>query len=128
MIDVLSLEQLKLGTVGNLPYLVKVDKNVNYEMYEPMSYDNWKLFRDLSPGKMGSTYKEYCDLKRKSYTDEIERRKDIEYELKMFQYDTNFTSLNKTKKAILEIENSDLFKEWCGETTIDYKNEILKLL
>ena len=56
----MTKEILKYGV---LYYLQKIDKNVSEQRYEPVSYEYWKMLRDLEPTKFGGDYDFYIRLK-----------------------------------------------------------------
>lgn len=109
---------MQILKIGTLHYLRKIDKNVKEETYEPVSFENWKMLRDLEPGKFGLDYEEYCSLKKEQYNTEVERRKNCECEMIGYMYNLYPSEIEKTKKQIIEITSKDNFYNWLSEQEI----------
>lgn len=104
---------MQIQKIGTLHYLRKIDKNVKEENYEPVSLENFRLLRDLEPGKFGLDYENYCALKKEQYNREVEQRKNCDYEMIGYRY--NLYDVEKTKKEIMEIISDDNFDKWLSE-------------
>lgn len=111
---------------GLLHYFNNVDKNVKMDQYDPVSYDQWKMLRDLEPTKFRGTYDEYVTRKREQYDAEVLNRAKISLTLETFVYSTReFVDKVITKVNIEEIEANPLFNKWVYEADInELKNYI----
>jgi len=105
----MSKEILKYGV---LYYLQKIDKNVSEQRYEPVSYEYWKMLRDLEPTKFGGDYDFYIRLKKEQYESEVERKKNCTFELASTSYTLHPADINKTKESIREIQSNERFVKW----------------
>jgi hypothetical protein len=105
----MSKEILKYGL---LHYLQKVDKNVSEQRYEPVSYEQWKMLRELEPTKFINDYDFYTKSKKEQYESEVERRKDCKFELHSTNYSLRPEHIDKTKQSIREIQSNELFEKW----------------
>lgn len=103
---------------GSLSYLRKMDINVNYQTYDPVSYEQWKMLRDLEPSKFFSDYDTYVKSKKQQYMAEVEHRKRGGFEFKSVTYSLHSASIDATKQLIREIQSDELFVEW-------YDNELV---
>ena len=109
-------EILKYGVVY---YFQKIDKNVSGQIYEPVSYEMWKMLRDLEPTKFRSDYDWYVRSKKEQFENEIERRKNCELELMSKRYSLHPADIDKTKQTIRDIQTHERFVNWCNEDVIE---------
>lgn len=112
----MSKEILKYGIVY---YLQKIDKNVSEQIYEPISYEMWKMLRDLEPTKFRGDYDWYVRSKKEQFENEIERRKNCELELMSKSYSLHPSDIDKTKQSIKDIQSSERFVKWYGEDVVE---------
>ena len=112
----------KLLTRGVVYYMDNIDKNINPEMYEPVSYDGWKMVRELEPTKFNLPYGDYIKLKETQFNIEVERRSLCSLELKSYMYDICDDYLHSTKNKIIEIQTNPMFHSWLE---IERINQIL---
>ena len=105
----MSKEILKYGT---LHYLQRIDKNVSQQRYEPVSYEQWKMLRELEPTKLGDDYGFYTKLKKEQYESEVERRKNCTIEFLNKHYSLHPSDIDKTKQSIRDIQSNELFEKW----------------
>ena len=103
---------------GNLYYLEKIDKVVKPQQYEPVSYENWKLLRELEPTKFRDDYDTYVRLKEKQFNDEVERRKNVELELKVLTYSLRDDDIESTKENIKNTQKQDRFEKWVNDELV----------
>jgi len=111
----MSKEIAKYGVVY---YLQKIDKEVKKEVYDPVSYEQWKLLRDLEPTKFRNDYDFYVQSKKEQFESEVERRKNCELELKSIHYSLHQADIEKTKQTIKDIQSNPRFDSWYHEDTI----------
>jgi hypothetical protein len=107
---------------GNLFYFKKINKTVPIDQYDPVSYEQWKMLRELEPTKFRNTYAFYVKSRQEQYEAEVEKRKDVLFELLGFTYSLYERDLAKTKQQIIEIESDPFFDKWHNE---EIKNIIL---
>ena len=105
----MSKEILKYGT---LHYLQRIDKNVSQQRYEPVSYEQWKMLRELEPTKLGDDYGFYTKLKKEQYESDVERRKNCTIEFLNKHYSLHPSDIDKTKQSIRDIQSNELFEKW----------------
>lgn len=101
--------ELKRGT---LFYFNKVDKNVRLDQYDPVSYEHWKMLRELEPTKFRLGYEAYVESKKVQFEEEVERRKNVDLELVSMYYNLHTDSIIKTKEFILNAQNDPFFDKW----------------
>ena len=106
--DSIHPKYLKMGFVH---YFRRKPKVIESD-YEPMSFDLWKMFRDLEPSKFGLNYETYIRIKKEQYETKLESQKNVTLELVAFRYDLNEFELPHTKKEIGKIETDPLFEKW----------------
>ena len=75
-----------LTKIGNLFYFKKIDKNINPDLYVPISYEYWKMLRGWEPSKFTLDYEHYIQLKKEQYNNEVEHRKYIKFEIRCYMY------------------------------------------
>ena len=97
---------------GVVHYLQKIDKNVSEQLYEPVSYEQWKMLRELEPTKFIFDYDSYVKAKKEQFENEIERRKNCEFEVMAYQYSLHPADIDKTKQTIKDIQSSERFEKW----------------
>lgn len=97
---------------GNLYYLQKIDKNVSEQMYEPVSYEHWKMLRDLEPSKFLNDYDFYVKSKKEQFELDLERRSDCELVLNCQNYSLHPGDINRTKQVIKDIQSNERFVKW----------------
>jgi hypothetical protein len=110
---------------GVLYYFEKPDLNVNPQMYEPVSYENWKMLRELEPTKFVLDYPGYVELKKEQFDKEVENRKNTSLYLKSVYYSFYPEMIADTKKAIKRIVDSPFFQKWVTE---DYEKIVKEIL
>ena len=120
------METLILKT-GVLYYFDRPDPDVSQEMYEPVSYENWKLLRELEPTKFTLDYKGYCQLKLEQYTKEVEDRKKTAFYLKSVFYSVHPEMIENTRKSLRKIIESPFFEKWVRTEDSQMVNIILTL-
>ena len=96
----------------HLFYFNRVDKNVRQDQYDPVSYEQWKMLRELEPTKFRHGYDAYVIMKREQYDEEVERRKNVTFELTSVYYNIDANSIVKTKQLIYNIQNNPFFEKW----------------
>ena len=109
----------EIPIVGNLFYLEKIDKNVNKQMYEPVSYEQWKMLRELEPTKFIVGYDYYIKLKKEQYDAEVKRKEECVLELKDFLYNLDPSRIDNTKMLINEIQSGDRFEKWYNPELVE---------
>ena len=112
----MSKEILQYGVVF---YLRKIDKNVNKQQYEPVSYEQWKMLRDLEPTKFINDYDWYVRSKKEQFESEVERRKNCELELMSYHYNLHPACIDKTKQSIVDIQSNERFENWFNRDMIE---------
>jgi hypothetical protein len=117
------MENLKYGF---LHYFNHVDKDVKLDQYDPVSYDQWKMLRDLEPTKFRGTYNQYVLNKREQYNAEVIIRAKVSLTLESFYFTTtNVEDRVITQVNIEKIEANPLFDKWVNEADInELKNYI----
>jgi hypothetical protein len=111
----MSKEITKYGVVN---YFQKIDKEVKIEIYDPVSYDQWKMLRGLEPSKFRNDYNWYVQSKKEQFESEVERKKNCELEVKCKHYSLHPAEIEETKQTIKDIESNPRFVKWCNEDTI----------
>ena len=111
----MSKEIAKYGVVH---YLQKIDKRVKKEIYDPVSYDQWKMLRDLEPTKFINDYDFHVQSKKEQFELEVERKKNCELESKCKHYSLHPADIEKTKQTIKDIEANPRFVKWYHEEFI----------
>ncbi len=112
---------------GVIFYLLKVDKDVNPKNYEPCSFEQWKMLRDLEPSKFGNDYDFYVKLKEDQFKQEQKNRENCSLELHSVMYSLYDSDIDSTRDNINKIESNILFKEWVKPETIEIiKNTLNK--
>ncbi len=96
-----------------------VDKNVSEQIYEPVSYEHWKMLRDLEPSKMLGDYDSYVRLKKEQYESEVERRKNCELELRCKHYTLHPADIDKTKESFRDIQSNERFESWYNKELVE---------
>jgi len=109
----------EIQKVGNLFYLEKIDKNVSKQTYEPVSYEQWKMLRELEPTKFILDYDYYVKLKKEQYDAEVERRKYCEFEYKGLTYNLHQSSIEDTKRLINDIKSGYRFEKWYNPELVE---------
>lgn len=111
---------------GILHYFNHVDKDVKLDQYDPVSYDQWKMLRDLEPTKFRGTYDEYVSIKKAQYDAEVLNRTKVKFTLEGFYYSTREVADKVIAKLEIEkIEANPLFNKWVYEADInELKNYI----
>jgi hypothetical protein len=99
----------KLLGLGILYYL-RDRKDVSEDMFEPASKSQWRMMRDLSPGKMGGSYEEYVLRCKNNYLRELKDRERVTFELICSRWDLH--ELDKTQNKIKEIQEDKGFRNW----------------
>ena len=112
----MSKEILKYGVIY---YLQKIDKNVSEQIYEPVSYEHWKMLRDLEPTKFSDDYDFYVRLKKEQYESEVERRKNCELELRCKHYTLHPADIDKTKESFRDIQSNERFESWYNKELVE---------
>lgn len=109
---------------GILHYYLKVEKIPHSDLYNPVSFEQWKMLRELEPSKFIVPYSTYVEMKNDEYLNEIERRKNCSLELKNFRYYlSGENSIDKPQKELIrKIENNPLFDYWVDK---NHKNWVL---
>lgn len=111
---------------GFLHYFNNVDMDVKLDQYDPVSYDQWKMLRDLEPTKFRGTYDEYVTNKKAQYDAEVLNRTKIKFTLESFFYSTTKNEDKAIAKFDIEkIESNPLFNKWVNENDI---NELKKII
>jgi hypothetical protein len=118
----------EIQKVGNLFYLEKIDKNVSKQTYEPVSYEQWKMLRELEPAKFILDYVYYVKLKKEQYDAEVERRKYCEFECKGLTYNLHQSSIEDTKRLINDIKSGDRFEKWYNPELVESILNYVELL
>jgi hypothetical protein len=102
----------EISRYGIVHYLQKIDKNVSEQKYEPVSYEQWKMLRELEPTKFIFDYDFYVEVKKEQFENEIERRKNCEFEVMGYHYSLHPADIDKTKQTIKDIQSSERFEKW----------------
>ena len=113
-------EDIKVGVYGVIYYLTDVDKNVSPDLYDPVSYEQWKLLRELEPGKITNNYESYVELKREQYEGEVESRKNCNHILNTISYNLKDNQLEDTKRRLMIVQEDPLFNKWLAQDVVDY--------
>jgi hypothetical protein len=119
--------KLSESHIGILYYLSEVDQNVSEEMYEPVSFETWKMLRELEPTKFTVPYNSYVLMKKEQFEREVESRKKSTIELKSLHYTTHPSSIGDTQKAIRKVIDSPLFVKWFNDRDIELVERIMKM-
>ncbi len=93
-------------------YQLKVEKIPNGQMYDPVSYENWKMLRELQPTKFKIPYNEYVELRNEEFLEEVERRKLVDFEIKTIYYKLTHEGIMEVKERMLNIQSSKNFNKW----------------
>lgn len=109
----------EISKYGVIYYLQKIDKIVSEQRYEPVSYEHWKMLRDLEPTKFDNDYNFYVELKKEQYESEVERRKNCESELVSKHYSLHPADIDKTKQTIKEIGSNERFVKWADDELVE---------
>lgn len=109
-----------LPGVLNLAYLLSVDKNVDPEEYEPVSYEHWKMLKELEPTKFRGKYDAYIQSKNEQFLQEVENRKNQSFVLNYLTLSLLDRSIDESKEALSKITTNPLFHSFVG----DYKKVI----
>jgi len=115
---------MKLLPTGIIFYL-RQREDVHEDMFEPVSKSQWRLLREMSPGKMTNSYHKYCERCNSAYLDELKTRKECKVELTSIQW--HLRELDGTQKKIISIQEDDGFINWATDKDINNVSEILKL-
>lgn len=102
--------------------LRKYQKKISPYLYDPVSYEQWKMLRELESTKFIVDYEFYVKLKMEQYNNEVERRKTATLELVGYMYNLHPTCIIKTKEQIRNIESDPLFEKWQND---EIKEQIL---
>jgi len=113
----MSKEMLK--KYGVLYYLQKMDKRISEQLYEPISYEQWKLLRELEPTKFRNDYGWYVQSKKEQFELEVERRKNCEFEIMSKHYSLHPSDIDKTKQSIRDIQSNERFEKWYNEGVVE---------
>lgn len=100
--------------VGTIYYTKKPNPHVDEKFYEPVSFESWKMLRDLEPSKFGLPYEEYVEIKRTQFEAEKEKRKNTAFELQSVFYSIRPEMIESTRKALSKIKNDPFFNRWEG--------------
>jgi hypothetical protein len=111
----MSNEILKYGVVY---YLQKIDKKISKQQYEPVSYEQWKMLRELEPTKFRNDYDWYVQSKKEQFDQEVEIRKNCGLELMTKHYSLHPKDIDKTKQSIRDIQSNERFEKWCTDEHI----------
>tara|TARA_R110000772_G_scaffold57747_5_gene130666 strand:- start:6155 stop:6505 length:351 start_codon:yes stop_codon:yes gene_type:complete len=114
---------IQAGDFGVLYYFEHIDKNVNPEIYDPVSYEQWKMLRELEPTKFRNGYDFYVTSKKEQFDSEVERRKSCSLEIKTVHFDLTYQNLKGTQKTLTKIQENILFDKWSDKELV---NKILK--
>lgn len=109
----------KLTNVGVLYYL-RERRDVHEDWFEPVSKSQWRLLREMSPGKSSKSYKAYLEDCNDRYLDELERRKKGGRELTTVGCNLNtLNGVEDTKKMIIKIQEEEGFINWANTDIIE---------
>jgi len=100
--------------VGTIYYTKKPNPNVDEKYYEPVSFESWKMLRDLGPSKFGLPYEDYVELKRNQFEEEKKRRGTVSLELCSVFYSLRPEMIESTTKSIEKIKSDPFFNQWEG--------------
>jgi hypothetical protein len=100
--------------VGTIYYTKKPNPNVDEKYYEPVSFESWKMLRDLEPSKFGLPYEDYVELKRNQFEEEKKRRSTVSLELCSVFYSLRPEMIESTRKSIEKIKSDPFFNQWEG--------------
>ena len=100
--------------VGTIYYTKKPNPHVDEKFYEPVSFESWKMLRDLEPSKFGLPYEEYVEIKMAQFEAEKERRKNTSFELQSVFYSIRPEMIESTRKTLSKIKNDTFFNKWEG--------------
>jgi hypothetical protein len=114
----------ELLKIGCLHYL-RLRREVHNDMFEPVSKSQWRLLRDISPGKSTNSYLQYVERCNEGYLDELKRRESCYLELSSVMW--NLDELEKTQNNLIEIQEAGDFKNWINDEAIGLVSRILKL-
>jgi hypothetical protein len=119
--------EIPILQTGVLYYFDRPDPKVNPEMYEPVSYENWKMLRELEPTKFTLDYDGYIQLKKEQFEREVEERKNVTFYLKSVLYSTRPEMIEQTRKSIRKIIENPFFDKWVRMEDSRMANIILTL-
>jgi hypothetical protein len=114
----------ELLKIGCLHYL-RLRREVHNDMFEPVSKSQWRLLRDISPGKSTNSYLQYVERCNESYLNEIRMRKECSLELSSVMW--NLDELEKTQNNLIEIQEDSDFKNWINDEAKGLVSTILNL-
>lgn len=112
---------------GIIYYFERPDPNVNPQMYHPVSYEHWKMLRDLEPSKFNVDYECYVQLKEEQFEREVEYRKTVSIHLKSVYYSTHPKMIEQTRKSLRKIIENPFFDRWASTEESEMVNNILTL-
>jgi hypothetical protein len=122
-----------MKTIENIPpvgviYYLRTPKPIIDEQYEPVSFEQWKMLRELEPTKFRLSYDDYVQTKKEQHEAMIESRKNASYELVSIAYSLDNRDIENTQTRIRDIVESDYFVKWIGDEEVnDIIQEILEL-
>lgn len=104
-------------------WYLQIPKPESKQLYEPVSYEHWKMLRDLEPTKFRNDYFTYVKIKEEAYNVMLKNKKESSFELLNYFYDINYHSIEGTKKAIQTISEDSFFEKWLNKELVE---QILK--
>lgn len=105
-----------------------VDLIIPRDKYKPVSYEYWLMLKELEPTKFFYDYDDYVKSKQEQCEAELENKKNCSAELKAIRFIVdirNRSTYEKAIKAITEIEQNPLFKEWMSKDELDFLYQTL---
>jgi hypothetical protein len=113
-----------MKTIDNIPpvgviYYLRTAKPILDETYEPVSFENWKMLRELEPTKFQLTYDEYVQSKKGQHEVMIESRRNAQHELVSIAYSLDERDIENTQTRIRAVVESDDFVEWLGDEEVN---------
>jgi len=108
----------EIAKIGVVHYLQKIDKRVKKEIYDPVSYEQWKMLRELEPTKFINDYDFYVQSKKEQFELEVERKKNVGLVFACKYYSLHPEEIEKTKQTIKDIEANPRFVRWYHKDTI----------
>lgn len=110
---------IQAADFGILYYFENIDKNPNPEIYDPVSYEQWKMLRELEPTKFRKGYDYYVASKKEQFNREVEKRKNCSLELKNVHFDLTLHKLKGTQNTLIKIQENVLFDKWIEKEIVE---------
>lgn len=113
-----DMKTIDIAPVGVIYYLATPQPILD-ETYEPVSYEQWKMLRELEPSKFRLSYDDYVKSKKEQHESMIESRKNCSAELNNIYYSIDENDLEQTQNRIRGVKSDENFQKWIGGNDIE---------